>query len=309
MKLIFILGVIICNPIIAQILVEKDTLIKLDKSTAKEFEEFKKYKDQAKYDLVPDVEEEGIITDRPHVAETPHLVPKGYFQWETGFQIQQTKTNAIKIRDITYNTTLVRVGLSKRFEVRFEMEYLGTQTRQNTDNSIVENKTGVSGLHLGSKIFITQQKGLLPEATLLYGIMLPYPGSKEFKPSYTGSEIKFLLVNRIAKWYEFEYNVGVQWDGVTKNAAFAYAINNEFELISKKLFCFAEIYGYFIENGDNNDQFSGSFTDDHRINGGFWYRLTKNSQLDLSGGFGLSKVSPNYYVAVGFCNRFKFRRH
>ncbi|MBY0427111.1 MAG: transporter, partial [Cytophagales bacterium] len=269
---------------------------------------FQKYKAEAPFDAVPDMEEEGIITDRPHVAETPHLVPKGYVQIETGFQLQKSKTDLTKTTDITYNTTLVRYGISKRFELRMEMEYLGTKTQLNSTNETTQDVQGLSGLYLGSKIYITQQKGVLPEATLMYGVFLPYPGNEAFRPDYTGSEIKFLLVNKIAKWYEFEYNLGVQWDGVAKNAAFAYAINNEFDLWKSKLFFFAELYGYFIENGDDRDRFNGTFANDHRVNGGFWYRVTPNNQFDISAGLGLNKISPEYYVGAGFCNRFSVKK-
>lgn len=286
---------------------QNDTTIILDKKAAKEFLEYQKYVDDSKHDLVPDFSEEWIITDRPHVAETPHLVPKGYFQWETGFQLQQSRTDLIKTKDITYNTTLIRLGLSRRIEARLEMDYFGTKSNRRSDDSLLQKSNGLSGLTVASKVFLFQQNGLIPETSLLYGVSLPYPGSKDFRPSYTGSEIKFLLVNRIAKWYEFEYNLGVQWDGVTKNAAYAYALNNEFE-INKRFFFFIEVYGYFYENGDKDDRFNGSFTNDHRLNGGIWYRLAPNLQLDLSGGFGLSKVSPTNYIAVGLSNRFKFKK-
>jgi len=284
-----------------------DTTIVLNKEQIKEYQEFLKYKEEASHDLVPDFGEEWMITDRPHVAETPHLVPKGYFQWETGFQFQQSKTSDTRIKDVTYNTTLVRLGISRRFEGRVELEYLGTQSKRRTVDSLLQNVKGLSGINLASKIFICQQKGIIPEASLLYGIFLPYPGSPNFRPSYTGSEIKFLLVNRLFRWYEFEYNLGVQWDGITKNAAYAYAFNNEFE-ISQKLFFFLELYGFLYENSTSDDRFAGNFTPDNRANGGVWYRLTADWQVDLSGGFGLSKTSPDYYFAVGLSNRFRFRK-
>ncbi len=283
-----------------------DTILILKKDQVKLFKEFVKYQEEAEFDLVPDFAEEGIITDRPHIAETPHLVPKGYFQWESGFQYQQTKSLLNRTREITYNTTLVRIGISRRFEGRVELDYLGTQTKRRSNDSLIQNENGLSGINLASKIFICKQNGFRPEATLLYGIFLPYPGLVYFRPSYTGSEIKFLLVNRLAKWFEFEYNVGVQWDGITKNAAYAYALNNEFEM-SKKFFFFLELYGFFYENGNQNDQFNGSFTNDHRVNTGIWYRVTPNTQFDLSGGMGLSKVSPTYYIALGFSNRFNLK--
>lgn len=284
-----------------------DTTIVLDKELAKKLLEAYSKTSEIEPDLVPDNTKEWMVTDRPHVAETPFMVPRGYFQWETGFQIQKSKTDFNKTRDITYNTTLVRLGLSRRFEARFELTYGATKIYKRSNDSITSNINGLSGLTIGSKVFLFNEKGILPKGTLLYGFSLPFIGSKDFRPSYTAAEIKFLFLNRINAFYEVEYNIGIQWDGITKNAAYAYALNNEIEL-THKLYCFAEVYGYFYENSDKDDRFDNSYTNDHRINGGFWYLFNQGIQLDLSAGFGLSKVSPGYYVAVGFSNRFSLRK-
>lgn len=284
-----------------------DTTIVIDKELARKFLEAYSKPSDIESDIVPDITKEWMITDRPHVAETPFLLPRSYFQWETGFQIQKSKTDFNKSRDITYNTTLIRLGLSRRLEARFEMTYGGTKTYKLTNDSIVSNVNGLSGLTIGSKVFLFNEKGILPKGTLLYSFSLPFIGSKDFRPAYTAAEVKFLFLNQINSFYELEYNLGIQWDGNTKNAAYAYAINNEFKL-TQKLYCFAEVYGYFYENSDNDDHFNNSYTNDHRANAGFWYLFNQGLQLDISGGIGLSKVSPGYYISAGFSNRFSLKR-
>ncbi|MBC7451197.1 MAG: transporter [Cytophagales bacterium] len=287
---------------------DADTLILMNKEIArkllKEYENTKELKN----DLVPDYSKDWMVTDRPHVAESPTLVPKSFAQLETGFLYQKTKTNVTNTTDITYNTSLIRIGLSRRFEARIEMSYEVTKTFNISNDSVTTNTNGLSGLNLGSKVFLFDGHGIIPKGTLLYGISLPFIGSKEYRPSYSAAEIKFLFLNRINHFYEFEYNVGAQWDGNTLNTAYAYALNNEFEL-SEKLHCFAELYGYFYENSGSDDRFNGTFTNDHRANAGFWYLFNENLQLDISGGIGLSKISPNYYFAVAFSNRLKMPRH
>jgi hypothetical protein len=187
------------------------------------------------------------------------------------------------------------------------MDYLGSKKQMRSNDSLITNATGLSGLSVGSKVFLFDEYRIIPKATLLYWISLPFFGSKNFRAPYTTvSEIEFLFLNRITKFYEFEYNIGIQWDGNTKNAAYAYALNNEFS-INNKLHFFLELYGYFYENSSNDDQFNGSYTNDHRLNGGIWYLFTKDLQFDLSGGLGLSKISPNYYFAIGLSNRLSLK--
>ncbi|HSY60658.1 MAG TPA: transporter, partial [Cytophaga sp.] len=254
-------------------------------------------------ELVPDYSTQWMVTDRPHIAETPILVSKGTFQWETGFQVSRTNTSLSNRKDITYNTTLVRLGLSRRVEARLEMSYLGTKTTKTANDSLKIKTNGFSGLNVASKVFLFDEKGFKPKGTLLYGVSLPYIGSTTYRPDNTGGFIKFLFLNEITRHYEFEYNVGVVWNGDSKQTSYVYALNNEF-MITQKFNAFVEIYGSFTENNGSDNRFNGTFINDHRLNGGFWYLFTKDLQLDISGGVGLSAASPDYYVALGLSNRF-----
>jgi len=282
---------------------EQDTTIVVSKEIARKLAA--EYPDgkELKNDLIPDYSKKWMVTDRPHIAESPILVAKGVLQWESGFQISRTNTSFSRTKDITYNTTLVRLGLSRRFEARFEMAYQGTRSLKNTDDTSTVNTNGFSGLNVASKVFLFDEKGFRPKGTLLYGLSLPYIGSRAYRPANTGGFMEFLFLNEITHYYEFEYNVGIEWSGDSKQAAYTYALNNEF-MITQKFNLFAEIYGSVTENNGSDNRFNGTFIHDHRLNGGFWYLFTKDLQVDVSGGVGLSKISPDYYVAVGLSNRF-----
>ncbi|WP_018342852.1 transporter [Cytophaga aurantiaca] len=282
---------------------EGDTTITVSKETARKILEEYPTAEEVKNDLIPDYFKRWMVTDRPHIAETPILVGKGTLQWETGFQVSNTNTSLGKTKDITYNTMLVRLGLSRRVEARFEMSYLGTKTTKTANDSLKVNTSGFSGLNVASKVFLFDEKGLRPKGTLLYGLSLPFIGSTTYRPENTGGFIKFLFLNEITHHYEFEYNVGVVWSGNTKQASYVYALNNEF-MITQKFNAFVEIYGSFTENNGMDNRFNGTFINDHRLNGGFWYLFNKDLQVDVSGGVGLSAASPDYYVALGLSNRF-----
>ena len=284
---------------------EKDTTIILDKELARQILKEYSTRTELKRDLIPDYSKEWMVTDRPHIAETPILVPKNFLQLETGFQFQKSKSASYSTNDFTYNTSLIRWGLGRRVEARFQMDYLGQKNYLRSNDSLIANTNGLSGLSIGSKVFLFDEKGILPKGTLLYWVSLPVLASKNFRTPYTtASEIEFLFLNKISDFYELEYNVGLQWNGNTRNAAYAYALNNEFSLNDKFHF-FLELYGYFYENSGPNDQFNGRYTNDHRVNGGIWYLFNKDLQVDISGGAGLSKISPSYYIAVGLSKRLK----
>lgn len=286
---------------------ENDTVIIVPKETARKLaEEYQDIK-ELKSDLVPDYSQKWMVTDRPHIAESPILVAKDVVQWESGFQISHTNTSASRSKDITYNTTLVRLGLSRRVEGRIEMAYQGTKINKTSNDSVIQNTNGFSGLNLASKVFLFDEKGLCPKGTLLYGLALPYIGSKTYRPANTGGFIELLFLNEITHHYELEYNVGIEWSGDNNHASYTYALNNEF-MITQKFNLFAEIYGSFAENNGNDNRFNGTFINDHRLNGGMWYLFNKDLQIDVSGGIGLSKASPDYYIAVGLSNRFSVSR-
>ncbi len=239
-----------------------------------------------------------MVTDRPHIAETPHLTEKNYLQFELGTQYQKTSEN---MSDYTYKTSLFRYGISQRVEARLELEYLGQKEKTQDTTTL---KHGFGGVTLGSKIALIKAQGIIPETALLYHVSLPFWGSQDFRPKNTATEIKFLFLNRITKFYEFEYNFGLQ---TGEDTGYSYALNNEFE-INKNLYFFAEVYGFFRENNNANNQFNGKFAEDHRFNFGVWYLFNADTQLDLSGGFGLNDMAPQHYVALGFSKRIKIRK-
>ena len=286
---------------------EGDTTIVVSKELARKLAKEYSNVNEVKNDLVPDYSKTWMVTDRPHIAETPIMVAKGYLQWETGFQVSHTNTSLSHTKDITYNTMLVRLGMSRRVEARLEMSYFGTKTTKTANDSLKINTSGLSGLNVGSKVFLFDEKGLRPKGTLLFGAALPFVGSTTYRPENTGGFMKFLFLNEITHHYELEYNIGVIWSGDSKQASYMYALNNEF-MITQKFNAFLEIYGTFTENNGLDNRFNGTFINDHRMNGGFWYLFNKDLQLDISCGIGLSAASPDYYVGLGLSNRFSMSK-
>src|SRR5258706_5190598 len=61
-----------------------------------------------------------IEPDRPDQSEGATITPKGYFQMENGFSIEDTDPGFI----YTYPSTLWKVGVNENFEIRVLTTYI-----------------------------------------------------------------------------------------------------------------------------------------------------------------------------------------
>jgi hypothetical protein len=245
-----------------------------------------------------------IATDRPDQTESPFIVPKGRIQIETGYMMENDKTQDLKLKNRTYNTTLLKLGLSQFLELRLIVEYLGTNIYKRSTNEKVVSEKGMNSITIGSKFFICEEKGIIPKISLITHLQLPYFGNKFYRPSYIAPRFRFLMQNTITDKISLSYNVGGEWNGNTTNTTGIYTLALGIAL-AKGLNMFVESYGFLAENSGKDDKFNGTFSNDHRLDGGFTYLLQNNLQLDISGGIGLSKSSPDNFMSCGVSWRIK----
>ncbi len=78
-----------------------------------------------------------IITDRPDQTESPFTVPRRHFQMETGLVFEKTNSNT---ETFVYPATLIKYGLTDRFELRLIMEF-------STINASHESISGLNPVH------------------------------------------------------------------------------------------------------------------------------------------------------------------
>ncbi len=230
-----------------------------------------------------------IITDRPDQTEAPSLVPKGGLQVETGFVYQQDRATGITTINYTYNTTLIKYGVNEFIELRFIQEYLGTQVRL-SDSQKTKTK-GFSPLALGVKIKIADEKGIIPQAAFIGHINLR-SGSKGYAPSYTAADFRFTFAHTLSDKFSLNYNLGAEWNGETPEASFLYTLALGYS-ITDKAGLFVEGYSFFPEDSKA----------DNRFDAGFTYKFSPIVQWDFSGGVGLSKNAPDYFLSTGISFR------
>ncbi len=230
-----------------------------------------------------------IVTDRPDQTEAASLIPVGALQVETGFMVEGSKVGPYKVKDYTYNTTLIKYGINEYIEFRFIQEYVGTR-------GLVVNETvsrnGFSPMSIGAKIKVAEGKKYLPEIAFLGHVTLP-TGSKDFNPSYISSDFRFSLEYDFTEKLSMGVNLGAQSDGESPLTTGIYTVVVGYSPFNK-VGMFAEFYGFLTEK---------TIPQDHRFNGGITYAISNVIQYDVSAGVGLSDSATDYFLSTGISFR------
>jgi hypothetical protein len=225
-----------------------------------------------------------IQTDRPDQTECPFITPKGYLQAENGFIYEHIDKNN---QSITLPTILCKYGISKNVEVRLI-------TEANTIKSFGNKISGFVPAIIGFKISVSQEKGIIPATGFIVHLSLPNAASSNFKANYYAPSFRFNMQHTLSNKFTLAYNLGAEWDGETPEPTFIYTLTSGMS-ITEKLGAYIELYGFAPQNN----------IADHRADGGFTYLITNDVMVDISGGFGISKHSPQNYFALGFSYRIK----
>jgi hypothetical protein len=227
--------------------------------------------------------------DRPGIGTPPDIVRQGHVHFESGYQYGYRENGSEKTTNNIYNSTLIRIGLAKNFELRMEADYSELKT-----NNIKESHsyTGFNNLMVGSKIFLSEQNRFLPKTSLLMSFTFPNSNLDEFTTTYLAPSLTLLMQNSLHEYVSLGYNLGLIWDGVQAEPGGFYAVSIDIDL-PFKVEIFMEGYGYFYSNSPN----------EHKMDLGLTWRRLKNLQFDVSGGMSITNKSPDYFVACGFAAR------
>ena len=225
-----------------------------------------------------------IQTDRPDQTESPFTVPKKHLQIETGVAFEKIDGEN---NSYTYPTVLLKYGVNDIFELRLIPEYV-------TSHIQTVKYSGFTPLTVGFKTRLAEEKGILPMLSFIGHLSIPAAASKNFKTSWYAPSFRFTMQHTLSQKVSLGYNIGAEWNGETPDPAFIYTLTTGYSL-SEKLGAYFEMYGFLIQKSIS----------DHRVDGGLSYLLKNNMMIDISGGFGINKYAPEYYVATGFSVRLK----
>jgi hypothetical protein len=226
-----------------------------------------------------------IETDRPSQGESPSIVPRSWLQFEAGDQRDKIDE---ELFSWLVPTLLTRFGLTEKLELR-----LLTELNRLQDRKVSIDTVGLRPIELGFKQNLTEEKGLIPQTSLIVQVAFNRLASDPFKSRiFLSPNFRFAMQHSVSEKIKLSYNAGAEWEADETSPAWIYTFSPEFELGDKWL-AFAEAYG-FIRQGEMPD---------HNVDAGFAYNVSNNARLDLSAGKGISPESMKYFVALGFSFR------
>lgn len=240
-----------------------------------------------------------IETDRPGYMENPSVVPKGLWQFETGFMIQNDKVlkawsgrgpNPEKdhIRSITHSSGLIKYGVNGTWELRFAYSY-GSEGMV-LQKEYQRSDIGFNPFYVGSKVNLFKNDwvslGFLTHLYYVEGSI----DSTASKNSYLAPEFLIPVSFSLNEDISLGVQLGMSWPETYPEPTGMYALTISYQVFDA-LSTYIQTYGYSVAGSDNKD---------HRFNGGLLYKVNNKFQLDLSAGLALTEAAPDNFIHIGF---------
>lgn len=226
-----------------------------------------------------------LIGDRPDQTESPFLVPKGYFQFEDGFNYENENDQVL---NISYSSMLLRYGLFDHFELRLGTDY------NKAKRSGFDDIRGFSPFSIGGKIHVKTEKGWIPQIAFLGHINIAKTGATDFMQKNHSTNLLLTFGHTLNNDLSLGYSFGVEFPDDINYTIGTYTLVMGYAA-TDQVGAFIEVYGVFSKN----------MTAENKVNGGITYLVNPNVQLDFAGGFGLSQYAPNNYFTFGIIYLFK----
>ena len=228
-----------------------------------------------------------LVTDRPDQTESSVTVPFRALQFEIGGIIERDKTDSWESSLSQYPGLLIRYGLFKSMELRFGGAY-GASYREARTGVGEENIIGLNPLSAGFKVYISEEKGILPELSFIGGLVFPGTGHPDFELSTLSPSFIFAASHTLSDYLSLGWNLGAEWESYGPKANGIYSLVLGLSA-SDRIGVFMESYGRYARDEDP----------DHRMDAGITYLLSPNLQLDASAGMGITEAAPDFFISVG----------
>ncbi len=192
--------------------------------------------------------QERISADRPDQTEGATLTPYHYFQAEFGFGRENVDKEDF---NIIYPTTLLKYGLSKRFEIQLLEKFISTH-----EQMIPQTKTtsGFLPFTIGLRSALCEEINILPKTSFIIRIGIPTFTSKSFKPDHFVPTFLLAMEKTVTNWKYLELFKKTRWHKIAlmRVSVFISAImsssmlQRELELLTPRLIIFLEQESHFV---------------------------------------------------------------
>ena len=226
-----------------------------------------------------------LVPDRPEYTDAVEVVGPGVIQTEHGITLERNQD----IRSLSTPELLLRIGLTKRIELRFGSEgFL-------MEKSAAGTAEGRSDTEIGAKINLFKESHFRPGFSIIPSVFVP-SGDRRF------SSLGYDPSVRLA--WEKNVPAGFALGG---NETFSSLSSGEGRFIQRATSgsvghnlpagfgAFWEVFGFSPWEKGGKAAWSAS--------SGVTHGIGKNAQVDVRVGKRISAIGPNWFVGVGFTIR------
>ena len=227
-----------------------------------------------------------LVTDRPDFTESTEVVGKGVFQMESGFTVARSQGGS----SLSGPELLMRVGLSKRLELRFGGDGF---LRERTPGG--ESFTGRSDSELAMKIRLFDQGRYRPALSLIPIVSAPV-GSAYFSSGGYDPTVKVALGKDLARGFSVGGNVNFSSlntpQGRFRQTAWSASLGHD---VGRGFGAYWEVFGFVPWDKDGSAAWLA--------NTGISRSIGKNVQFDVRVGKSLTDSGPNWFWGMGMAVR------
>jgi hypothetical protein len=230
-----------------------------------------------------------LVTDRPDFTESSEAVVRGVLQFETGFAYERTGAGVERVGSVTAPTSLLRVGLMPRVELRF-----GTDGILSTDQGGVRS-TGVGDFEVGAKIRLLSQAAAGLDVAIIPIVSLP-TGSQGVSADSVDPTVKFTWARDLPAGVGLSgnYNLSSLSDGNDRFVQQALSVSVGHDL-ALGFGGYLETYGFVPVARDGDARWTLDF--------GVSRMIGRDMQFDIEGGHSLAAEPSGWFVGFGFAIR------
>ncbi|MEP6712965.1 MAG: transporter [Ferruginibacter sp.] len=222
-----------------------------------------------------------INTDRPDQSDGTHIVEKNYYQIETGAQYSRLDKTTTGFD----NVSLIRYGITKKFEIRLLNQY---SSIQDSSGKISGTKPPVVSI----KNLLCAQHGLLPKITLVSYLKIPVTISPAFSGKYLSYAFTMVFRYDLSSGFKLYTNLGVNRDQQSREINYLSTAEINYN-ITQRCSAYAEYFGSYAKNNNANNG----------LDMGILYAIKKNLQVDVALGSPTLHLGINKFISTGISLR------
>lgn len=233
-----------------------------------------------------------LAPDRPGFGESTEVVGKLVTQVEGGFALDRGGRGGDRETAYAGPQTLLRFGISRRVELRFEGEGYVWQTARPVES--LSRASGLSDHTVGLKFKLHDEGKFGPALSLIGNLSIPV-GNEALTSGAVDPEVKLGWSKNLPKAFSISgtFNVASVSDDKGRVLDSAFSISAGHRLAGG----FAgtwEVYRVNLERGQGTSWVAAS---------GVTHGLGQNAQLDLSAGHTVAGARSGWFLAAGFVYR------